>query len=153
MKQIFSSLLVISVVLNGCQNKKVDAVAEGDALMQVSRDWAKTIPVKDYDKILSYWADDAVVIMPNQAPIRGKDAIREMVEADKDNPAFKISWEPLEAHISDDGSMGYLIEQNEVTLNDSTTFYHNVISVWRKTGDGSWKNVADISTPDPTRKK
>ena len=119
--------------------------------MQVSREWSQTVPTKDYEKMLSYWRDDAVIIMPNQAPIKGKEAIRAMVESTSKNPAFNISWEPIEAHISDDASMGYLIERNKVTLNDSLTAYHNVITVWRRAEDGTWKNVADVSTPDTSR--
>src|SRR5687768_266953 len=145
--------LAILILLISCTEKKVDTTVEGEKLMQVSREWAKTVPTKDNEKILSYWADDAVVIMPNQPPVKGKAAIREMVERDSKNPGFNISWEPLEAHISDDGSMGYLIEQNKVSLNDSTTFFNRVITVWRKSKDGEWKNVADVSTPDESRKE
>lgn len=119
--------------------------------MAVSREWSQTVANKDYEKVLSYWSDDAIIILPNQASVKGKAAIRNMVEADSKNPAFSISWEPLEAHISEDGSMGYLLEQNKISLNDSTTFYNKVVTVWRKSADGDWKNVVDISTPDATR--
>ena len=135
-------------MLTGCMKPQVDKAAEGEKLMQVSREWSQSVAAKDYEKVLSYWSDDAVILSPNQPPVKGKAAIRAMVEGDAKNPAFSISWEPLEAHISDDGSMGYLIEKNKVTLSDSLTFYNQVISVWQKTPDGTWKNVADVSTPD-----
>ena len=151
MKPIISFLLLAFVLIT-CGPKKVDTAAEGEKLMQVSREWSQVVPTKDYDKIMSYWADDAVIFIPGQATVKGKDAIRTMVDADSKNPDFNISWEPLEAHISDDGSMGFLIEQNKVTINDSTIFYNNVVTVWRKAADGSWKNVADISTPKPSEK-
>lgn len=154
MKQIISiSLVVISSLIIGCNEKKIDIAAEEEKLMQISREWSQTVSTKDYEKVLSYWTDDAVIILPHQTPIKGKDAIRAMVEEDAKNPAFSISWEPLEAHVSDDGSMGYLLEKNKVTLNDSTTLYHSVVTVWRKSTDGNWKNVADISTPDATQKE
>ena len=153
MKQIIvAAFIVISTSIAGCNQRKIDTTAEGEKLMQVSREWSQTVPTKDYEKILSYWADDAVILLPNQSPIKGKDAIRAMIEADSKNPAFSISWEPLEAHVSEDGSMGYLLEKNKVTINDSTIFLHNVITVWRKSTEGNWKNVADISTPDASGK-
>ena len=150
MKPFISFMLVLFVLIS-CSPKKVDTAAEGEKLMQISREWSQNVPTKDNEKILSYWADDAVVFSPGEAT-KGKDALRAMVEAGSKDPNFSISWEPLEAHISDDGTMGYLIEQNKVTINDSTTFYNNVVTVWRKTTDGTWKNVVDIGTPKPTEK-
>ena len=149
MKSITPFLLVF--ILISCGPKKVDTAAEGEKLMQVSREWSQSVSTKDNEKILSYWADDAVLFSPGE-DLKGKDAIRAMVETSSKDPNFSISWEPLEAHISDDGSMGYLIEQSKVTINDSTVFYNNAISVWRKTADGTWKNVVDISTPKPAEK-
>lgn len=152
MRPIISITLVsISFIIVCCGQKKIDAIAEGEKLMAVSREWSQTVANKDYEKVLNYWSDDAIIILPNQASVKGKAAIRNMVEADSKNPAFSISWEPLEAHISEDGSMGYLLEQNKISLNDSTTFYNKVVTVWRKSADGDWKNVVDISTPDATR--
>ena len=152
MRPIISmSLVSISAAIICCTEKKIYTIAEGEKLMEVSREWSQAVSAKDDEKVLSYWSDDAIIILPNQAPIKGKAAIRNMIEADSKNPGFSISWEPLEAHVSDDGTMGYLLEQNKVTLNDSTTFFNKVVTVWRKSADGNWKNVVDISTPDATR--
>ena len=40
---------------------------QGAALMQVSRDWAKAAESRDVERILSYWADDAVVLLPDRS--------------------------------------------------------------------------------------
>lgn len=148
MKSIISFLLLVCFLIS-CARKKVDTVAEGERLMQISREWSQLISSKDTEKILSYWSDDAVLYSPSEAPVKGKEALRTMVAESFNNPGFSISWEPLEAHVSDDGTMAYLIEQNKVTINDSTTFYGNAITVWRKSADGTWKNVAEMSTPKP----
>lgn len=138
------SFLLITLV--ACQ-QKFDVKADEEKLMQTSREWSQDASGKDIEKIVSYWADDAILMQPHAAPLRGKEAIRAMVQEGSKNPSFKISWEPIEAHISDDGSMGYLIEKNSVTVSDTLTLHHNVITVWRKAADGNWKNVADVSTP------
>jgi ketosteroid isomerase-like protein len=148
MKSIIAFLL-LAIVLISCAPKKVDTAAEAEKLMQISRDWSQLISSKDTEKILSYWSDDAVLYSPGEAPVKGKDALRTMVAESFNNPGFSISWEPIEAHVSDDGSMGYLIEQNKVTINDSTIFYGNALTVWQKSADGTWKNVAEMSTPKP----
>jgi ketosteroid isomerase-like protein len=75
----------------------MDVRAEGDALMQLSRDWsarAATAPVDDW---IDFWADDAVVMPPGLAPVRGKAAIRQYVEAAAKIPGFQIRWEPESA--------------------------------------------------------
>ena len=151
MKPLISFLFIL-VLITSCAPKKVDTKAEGEKLMQTSREWSQSVTTKDVAKILSYWAEDAVVISPGGEPVKGKEALHAMIEDMFKNPDFTISWEPQEAHISDDGSMGYLIEQNKVTINDSTTFYSNAVTVWRKAADGSWKDVADITSPKSAAK-
>ncbi len=125
--------------------------------MQISREWSKSASTDSIEKILSYWADDAMVMSPGQPALNGKKAIREMVEGSSKIPGFKISWEPLSVSVSKSGDMAYMIEQNKITVNDTLgkpiTEYNKVVTVWRKEADGSWKNVVDIWNADPSRKK
>lgn len=125
--------------------------------MQTSRDWSRVAATDSLDKILSYWADDAVVMSPGQPPIKGKAAIRAMLESTSKIPGFKISWEPLSVVLSENADMGYLIEQNQVTMNDSTgkpvTEFNKCVTIWKKQADGSWKNVVDMWNADPSQQK
>src|SRR5215208_5019956 len=102
-----------------CSEQKPDPKKEGEKLMQLSREWSKSGSTDSIEKTLSYWADDAVVLSPGQAPIKGKAAIREMVKSSSTIPGFHISWEPLSAEVSESGDMAYLIEQSSLTMNDS----------------------------------
>jgi uncharacterized protein (TIGR02246 family) len=153
MKSIFSISFILLIV--ACNNSTVDTKAEGDKLMQVSRDWSKAAQTDSIDKILSYWADDAVVMLPGDDVIKGKQAIREMVEGSSKIPGFKISWEPVSASVSKSGDMAYLIENNQVSTTDSTgktiTQYNKAVTIWRKEADGSWKNVVDIFNANPAK--
>ncbi|HLF63879.1 MAG TPA: SgcJ/EcaC family oxidoreductase [Saprospiraceae bacterium] len=131
---------------------------EGEKLMNLSREWSEVAATNDIEKTLSYWADDATVMSPpGQPPMKGKEAIRAMVEGMSKIPGFKISWEPLSVFVSQSGDMAYLIEQNQVTFNDSLgnaiTEYNKDVTVWRKEADGSWKNVIDMwnATPAPNK--
>ena len=128
---------------------------EGDALMQLSRDWsakAATAPVDDW---IDLWADDAVVMPPGVPPIRGKAAIRQYVEGAAKIPGFQIRWEPETVFVSQSGDLAYMIERNVATFNDSqgnpVTTYGKVVTVWRKGTDGSWRNVVDIWNETPPR--
>ena len=122
-------------------------------LMQTSRDWAQVAATADLEKSLSYWSDDAVVMMAGQPMLKGKEEIRKMVEGSFKTPGFKISWEPQSGEISQSGDMAYLMENETMTMNDSTgkaiTIHSKGVTIWKKQSDGSWKNVVDIATPEP----
>ena len=155
MKLIIASL--IFSVLTSCDNRKVDTKTEGEQLMQISREWSKSAATDSVEKTLSYWADDAVVMSPGQSPIKGKQAIREMIESTSKIPGFKISWEPISVSVSKSGDMAYLIEQNQITINDSLgkplTEFNKSVTIWRKEAGGSWKNIVDMWNADPSQKK
>jgi uncharacterized protein (TIGR02246 family) len=124
--------------------------------MKLSRDWSEVASTGDVDKTVSYWADDALVMSAGQPPLKGKPAIRQMVDESFKMPGFRISWQPETVEVSESGDMAYMIENSQVSFTDSTgkpvTLKNKAVSIWRKQPDGSWKNIVDISTPDPTQK-
>lgn len=154
MKQAIAILL--GIAFTGCSDPKVDTKAEGERIMQLSREWSKSAASDSIEKILSYWAEDAVVMSPGQPAIKGKSAIREMIESSLKIPGFKISWEPLSVFVSKSGDLAYLIEQNKITVNDSLgkplTEFNKNVTIWRKGTDGDWKNIVDIWNADPQKK-
>ena len=139
------------LLFNACSNSAaIDTKAESEKLMQASRAWSKEAGQRNTEKVLSYWQDDAIMISPNQPSLKGKQAISEMVKGSYADSSFSISWEPMSAEVSNDGSMGYIIETSAITMKDSTgthTQNFNAITIWKKQTDGSWKNVVDIMSP------
>jgi len=150
------TLLSIVFILHACSDHSVDTKAEGEKLMQISRDWSKSAATDSIERTLSYWADEAVVMPPGQPPIKGKKAIREMIESTSKIPGFKISWEPLSVAVSKNGDMAYMLEQNQITIQDSSgtpkTEFNKGVTIWRKDADG-WKNIVDIWNLDRSRTK
>lgn len=134
--------------------ESVDREAIGEKLMAMSRDWSNAVAAGDMEAVLSYWADDAVMMAPGQPPLRGKDAIEGFLASTAEIPGFEISWEPLEAHVSAGGNMAYLIERNQISMQDSTgarvTEHNKVLTVWERQEDDSWKNVVDMWNANPT---
>jgi ketosteroid isomerase-like protein len=151
MKKIILAMFML-MLISSC-NQKTGTRPEEEKLMQTSRDWSQTASTEDLEKILGYWADDAVLMSPGQPMLKGKQEIRKMVEESLKIPGFKISWEPLSAVVSKSGDMGYMIEDETLSMKDSTgkviTTLSKGVTVWRKDSTGSWKNVVDISTPKP----
>lgn len=140
------------LLLFSCNQTQVDKKAEGEKVMQLSTEWSQAAATGDVEKIVSYWADDAVVISAGDSVLKGKQAIRKMVEGSYKMPGFRISWQPQSVVVSESGDMAYLMENSQISYTDSTgkpiTINNKAVSIWRKQADGSWKNAVDISTPE-----
>lgn len=153
MKRIIAISLV-SITLS-CSQPEVDTKAEGEKVMQLSREWSQAAASKDLEKTVNYWADDAFMVSAGQPPLKGKQAIRQMVMESYKIPGFQISWQPQSVEVSKSGDMAYLIEDSQLSFTDSTgkvvKEYSKAVTIWRKQSDGTWKNVVDISTPDETQ--
>ena len=143
--------LILLIIILSCSTQTVDQTAEGEKLMELSRQWAKASTQED---ILSYWADDALVMAPGQPALRGKAALTKMIEGTANIPGFEVSWEPKEVFVSKSGDLAYLIEQNYFSVNDSLgnpiRTYNKVVTIWKKQEDGTWKNVVDMWNEDPS---
>ena len=150
LKSLF--FLTLLLLTFSCQPKKVDTKEESEKLMQASRDWSAAAASKDIEKTLSYWTEDAILYSAGDPELKGKKAIREMVETSMKNPDFNISWEPVSAEVSESGDMGYLLEKSKIVMKDSIgnekimTF--KGVTIWKKQKDGSWKNAIDIMSPN-----
>jgi ketosteroid isomerase-like protein len=52
----------------------------------------------------------------------------------------------LEA-LSQSGDLAFLLEQNQVTVNDSLgkpiVYFNKGVTIWKKQVDGSWKDIVD----------
>lgn len=133
-----------------CASLPTNSANDELRLMETSREWSRAAASGNVDAIIRYWADDAVVMMSGLPTFRGKEAIRSYVAESMKLPGFRISWEPVEAHVSASGDMGYLLERTQVTVPGPTgeleTQQFRAVTIWRKQRDGSWRNVVDIAT-------
>ena len=148
----WTPLFVFAIITFSCTQEKIDTKAEAEKVMQLSKDWSKVASTGDVNKTVSYWADDAILISEGMPVLKGKEAIKKMVEESFKIPGFRISWDPQDVVVSENGDMAYIIENSQVSYSDSTgksiTQNNKAVSIWRKQADGSWKNVVDISTPE-----
>jgi len=145
------------LIIAGCSSPPFDSAAEAGKLLKRDAEWAEAAAAgKDVDKIVSYWADDAVVIPQGQPMVEGKDAIRGFVTGSLAIPGFRIHWVSDRVSFSPDGRMAYLRGTNEMTVPGPTgalmTAPGRGITVWRRDSDGQWRCVVDIwnDPPAPT---
>jgi len=130
-----------------------DAAAEEAKLLRRDAEWADLATAgKDVDKIVSYWTDDAVIMMPGQPIVEGKAAIRAYVASCLSNPVFKIHWKSNKVTFSPDGKMAYMPGTDEMTVPGPNgapmTLHLRGIAIWRLEADGQWRCVVDISNEE-----
>src|SRR6185503_4024747 len=133
-------ILVVGLLVLGC-GTVTNLDREKETLLQTDRDWAAAAAEgKDVERIVSFWADDATVIPAGAPVVRGKAAIRDFVKQSLATPGFHITWRNDEAVLSSDGSMGYLIGQNSMTVPGQDgkliTLAGRGVSIWRRTPGG-----------------
>lgn len=146
-------LVLTATLLIGCGPSPAPTEEDREALMHIDRAWAAAAATGNIDSIVAYWADDAIVLPPDQPAVVGKQAIRVFVQQSAAIPGFSITWAPEQATISTGGDIGYMIERNTVTFADSTgaihTQYGKAVTIWRKGQAGEWKCVVDTWNNSP----
>ena len=147
MTQMAAIVLAASMALAGTA-RGADLKAEEASLMKRDAEWsAVAYEAKDLEKILSFWADDAVVI-PSGGPVAdGKAKVRAFVQGALAIPGFKIRWTTTKATLSPDGKFAYLQSTTETTVNGPDgkpqSMDSRATTVWRKDPDGLWRCVLD----------
>ena len=153
-----AAIWLLSAIAAGCapspqQHAAVDVKAEQAKLMEASRRWSALAAAgKDVQAVANYWAEDAVLMQEGMPTMRGRQAARKFVEDAFSLPGFKISWEPIEAHVSASGDMGYIIERSQVTEPGAggkpVTHDMRAVTIWRKDANGEWRNAVDMSNAE-----
>lgn len=141
---------VIAAVLVACMGCASASRPEDiqSQILQLDAEWSRAAQARDIDRVISFWADDAIVLPPGNAPVVGKSAIREFVVKSFQTPGFTISWKTTEMAVSRSGDMAYGTGTNRVTFTGSdgrqVTVDGKAVTVWRRGKEGAWKCVVDI---------
>lgn len=139
----------------GCQQGSdsapapVGAAAFEAELMAADRAFDEATRTRGSAGWVSFFDADGAMIQANRGEIRGLEEVAEAIRA-LDDPSFALTWEPLRAQGSDDGTLGYTVGRYERTVaGDSGTVVSGglYVSVWRRQPDGSLKVVMDLGNP------
>jgi uncharacterized protein (TIGR02246 family) len=126
--------------------------AEVQSIRELERRAREAAEAKDLDRYVSFYAADAVLFWPGRPMVRGRAAIREFMQALLSMPAFSLSFETVEVHVSRAGDLAYSYGTNRVSLvgpnGKRVTDRGKYLTVYRKQADGTWKVVADIGNSD-----
>jgi uncharacterized protein (TIGR02246 family) len=131
----------------GCASAGAPADARAQ-ILQADAEWSRAAQARAIDRVVSFWADDAVVFPPGSPPVVGKTAIREFVVKSFQTPGFSISWKTTDVTVSRSGELAYATGTNRVTFSGpdgrQVTIDGKAVTVWRRENGGSWRCVADI---------
>jgi uncharacterized protein (TIGR02246 family) len=160
--------LVLAFIMTACNQAPPDTHdADVKAISDLEAQWNKDYAAKDGDKIASYYADDAVLIVPGTAAIQGKEAIRDSMKGMLADPVFSLKFQPTKVDVAKSGDLGYTWGTYQLTVTDPATKkpvndHGSYVTTYRKQSDGSWKAAADIATsavppatpaPEPKKKR
>jgi uncharacterized protein (TIGR02246 family) len=127
--------------------------ADVQSLKDAEAAWAKVMAAKDFEKSMSYYADDASLLMANMPAINGKDAIRAAFKPMFDDPNFALTFQGSRIEVAKSADLGYTQgaytltitnPQTKKPLNDKGKY----LTTFKKQADGTWKVVADMVSSD-----
>ncbi len=145
----FVVLAVVGVLLacTGCASGGSEKDVQSQ-ILRLDAEWSRAAQTRDVDRVVSFWADDAIVFPPGSPAVAGKSAIREFVAKSFQTPGFSISWKTSTVAVSRGGDIAYTTGTNRVTFSapdgKKVTVEGKAVAVWRREEDGAWKCVIDI---------
>ena len=140
---VYLVVLPLAIVCNFPQTANG---ADEEALRDADAEWSKAADAKDLDKTVSFYADDALVLPPNEAAVTSKDGIRSLWKGLIDS-VTDVSWKATRVEMAKSGEMACLTGTYELTMKDGTKDRGKYCEVWEKKG-GTWKCGTDIWNSD-----
>jgi ketosteroid isomerase-like protein len=137
--------LVLSI---GCQGPAGLSEADRTAIRQGGENYAKLLNAKDWKGLAALYAEDAMVLPPNQAAVQGRAAIQASLEA----PLPLSNFQTRSLEIEGRGDLAYSRGTYSLTVTPAGAAPIEVrgkyLTIFRKQADGSWKMLRDIWNSD-----
>ena len=153
-KKLFglASLTLLVSFLFICTASAADTKAIEQALRDLDTQWSAAAGVKDLEKTISFYSENAIVLPTNAPAATTKDAIRNTWKDLLASSGLAIGWKTTKVEVSKSGDLAYTTGTYELTMNDASGKPINdrgkYVEVWKKQTDGKWKVVADIWNSD-----
>jgi uncharacterized protein (TIGR02246 family) len=131
----------------------VDIQAETDAIRNLEDQWTVALQTGDAEKIVSYFAPEAVSMRPNQPILVGLDAIRNRtVSMFADTTLlFNTYTGTIDIiEVSASGDLAYARGHDEITTKTKDGLIKDNgkwVDIWKKI-DGQWKVTVSIGNSD-----
>jgi len=135
--------------------------ADAAALQKADEEWSATAGKHDVEGTVAFYADDAVVLPPNE-PMAVDAKTIDQVWSSLLGPNTALSWKASKAEVAKSGDLGYVYGTYEFSMKDPKGGpIHDTgkfAEIWRKQPDGRWKCIvdtynSDLPVPAPPEKK
>lgn len=157
MKKIMYFTIIAAMMITACDPKtktsSVDTRAEADSIRMLEEQWSMAIKVSDIDKIVSFYATDAVTMSANMPISIGIEAIRKTEESSFSDTTylFKTYSSTIDnIEVSVSGDLAYTRGVDRVSQNTTKGPSEEVgkwVDIWKKV-DGKWKVIVSIWNND-----
>jgi uncharacterized protein (TIGR02246 family) len=149
--------MVAVLVAIGCAQRPAeppDTRAADEAAIRASiREWSAAAQAKDAAKFVSFYAENAVVMMAGTPDISGIAAIREGIGGMMQDPNFTLSFEAENVVVARSGDLAYETGAYSMSMtgpdNKPVPEQGHYVVVWRRQADGAWKVAVDAPLSDP----
>jgi len=148
-------VLAATLAMGGCDRReKPDPAAVEQQILAREEQWNRAYAQRDAEALAGFFADDAAMASPGEQLVRGRDSIRQAVQAFARDPNLNVTFRANRVQVANSGDLAYSRGQYMLTSTDPATdqpvssrgYY---LTVWKKQEDGSWKAVEDFITPGP----
>jgi ketosteroid isomerase-like protein len=140
-----TSLFVCRLSLSA--SSPVDSLAAEAAARKADTDWAAAGSTPSVDAWMSFYAADAIVLLPNDQLASGKELVRQTVTRLLALPHLSVAWRPIEVKVPRSGDLAFLIGAYELRFDDShgapVADRGRRLEIWRKQTGGTWKCIVD----------
>ena len=124
----------------------LQAIEAADTALQ------KAVADKDLERIVSFYAEDAVLLPTAEPIVFGRSAIRQEWQHILSIPNFQSQSARTKVDVSSAGDMAYTMGTYLATMlgedGKPATEPGKWLSVWRRQADGSWRIVVDTYNTD-----
>ena len=161
MNRILSVIALLIVLLAAACAQQTETTEPADTRAQDEMDirsaakaWSEAAQAKDAEKFVSFYTDDAVLILEDAPDLSGKAAIRDTIGGMMQDPAFALSFQTTRVEVARSGDIAYelgtftLTTTNPATKKPLTEKGQGLV-IWKKQADGTWKAHVDAPVSDP----
>lgn len=124
-----------------------------NALAEADAGWAAAAAAGEVERILIFWAEDAVNLFPGGPPAVGEAAITKLVRSMRANADFTLNWHAENVCVAASEDLGYTSGPFEMRVpsGDGSLVSQkgNYLIVWKKDDKGNWKCAVDASVVVP----